>query len=195
MKIDLANVNPSEWFQEQLEASGYGFVWAVKQVPVERQNELPPTQLGEWTASRHTFHLLYHEEHIALHRIKQWLGGQSPIVDRNAEEKAWSAGHDLETMLENFLELRLEQVELASQFSSEMWKQVKDVQGWGPMSLHWVFSKNYQHTAEHIHDVLRLALFWDRFLRQNEKAYGKEIARAYKRKNAPNTSFRRAAGL
>lgn len=164
MEIDLASPNPSQWFPEQLRTSGYGFVWAVKQVPIERQNELPPPQLGEWTAARHAFHLLYHEEHIALPRIKQWLGGYSPIVDRNAEERAWSRAQGIESMLEKFLKLRLEQVKLASQFKDEEWNQTKEIQGWGRMSLHWVFSKNYQHTAEHIHDVLRLALFWDRSL-------------------------------
>jgi hypothetical protein len=166
MAIDFANLNPSQWFQEQLRASGYGFIWAVKQVPAERQNELPPQQLGEWAASRHVFHLLYHEENIALPRIKQWLGGESPLVDRNAEEMTRNSGENVESMLEKFLNLRLEQVKLASQFTGEMWNQRKDVQGWGPVSLHWVFSKNYQHTAEHIHDVLRLALFWDRSLKQ-----------------------------
>ncbi len=169
MKFDFENLNPSQWFQEQLRASSYGFVWAVKQVPVERKYQLPPQQLGEWTASRHVFHLLYHEENIALPRIKQWLGGQSPIVDRKAEEIAWNSVHDLEYMLEKFLDFRLEQIELASQFNDDAWTQTKDVQGWGLVSLHWVYSKNYQHTAEHIDDVLRLALFWDRSLKQNEK--------------------------
>ncbi len=135
---------------------------------IERQNELPPQQLGDWTATRHVFHLLYHEKNSALLRIKQWLGGESLLIDRNAEQIAWENSQDnIESMLEHFLELRLEQIELASQFNDEAWIQTKEVQGWGFVTLHWVFSKNYQHTAEHIHDVLRLALFWDRSLKQN----------------------------
>ena len=170
MEFDFANLNPSQWFQDQIRASGYGFAWAVKQVPIERQNELPPQQLGDWTATRHVFHLLYHEKYSALPRIKQWFGGQSPLIDRNAEQIAWeNSQNDIESMLEHFLELRLVQIELASQFIDEAWIQTKEVQGWGLVNLHWVFSKNYQHTAEHIHDVLRLALFWDRSLKQNGK--------------------------
>jgi hypothetical protein len=72
-------------------------------------------------------------------------------------------------MLERFLELRLEQIRLASQFNGDEWSQTREVKGWGLVNLHLVFSKNYQHTAEHIHDVLRLALFWDRSLKQNGK--------------------------
>ena len=34
---------------------------------------------------------------------------------------------------------------------------------WGPVPLFWVVSKTYQHTAEHISDLLRIALFWDDF--------------------------------
>ncbi|MBM2847059.1 MAG: hypothetical protein HW418_1, partial [Anaerolineales bacterium] len=32
---------------------------------------------------------------------------------------------------------------------------------WGPVTLRWVVTKTYQHTAEHTHDVLSLALYWD----------------------------------
>lgn len=169
--MKFGDLNTSQWFQEQLRASGYGFIWAVKQVPIERQNEIPPQQLGEWTATRHVFHLLYHEKTSALPRIKQWLGGESPIIDRNAEQIEWeNSQENIENMLEHFLELRLEQIRLASQFNGIEWSQAREVQGWGLVNLYWVFSKNYQHTAEHIHDVLRLALFWDRLLKQNEKA-------------------------
>ena len=170
MEFDFANLNSSQWFQEQLRASGYGFIWAVKQVPIVRQSELPPQQLGEWTATRHVFHLFYHEKNSALPRIKQWIGGESPIIDRNAEQIAWeNSQENIESMLERFLELRLEQIRLASQFNGDEWSQTREVKGWGLVNLHWVFSKNYQHTAEHIHDVLRLALFWDRSLKQNGK--------------------------
>jgi len=143
MENDFAILNSSRWFQEQLRASGYGFVWAMKQVATERHDQLPPQQLGEWTAKRHAFHLLYHEENIALPRIKQWLGGKSPSVDRNAEEKAWcDVQEGIESLLDRFLGLRLEQIKLALQFSDEAWMQTREVQGWGPGNLHWVYSKN-----------------------------------------------------
>ena len=35
---------------------------------------------------------------------------------------------------------------------------------WGPVTLSWVVSKTYQHTAEHTGDILRIALFWDSWL-------------------------------
>jgi hypothetical protein len=32
---------------------------------------------------------------------------------------------------------------------------------WGNVTLLWLVSKTFQHTAEHIHDVMSMALFWD----------------------------------
>jgi hypothetical protein len=170
MNFDSNNLNLSQWFQEQLRTSGYGFVWAVNQVPAERQKLTPPQQLGEWSAARHVFHLLYHEENNAIPRIKQWLGGESPIIDKTAEQLVWENSQDtIEIMLKHFLELRQEQIMLASQFSNrEVWLSKKEVQGWGYVDLNWVFSKNYQHTTEHIHDILQIALFWERMQKQSD---------------------------
>ena len=52
-------MNLSQWFQTQLQASANGFVWGVEQVPQERRYVRPPGPLGEWTAARHLFHMLF----------------------------------------------------------------------------------------------------------------------------------------
>lgn len=39
---------------------------------------------------------------------------------------------------------------------------------WGARPLHWVVSKTFQHTTEHTHDVMKLALFWGYFARAGD---------------------------
>ena len=57
---------------------------------------------------------------------------------------------------------------LPSQFDDQLWHEPRETEFWGTVTLLWVVTKTYQHTSEHIHDVLRMALFWDRGLRQQQ---------------------------
>lgn len=152
----------SDWFQHQLEASAEGFIWAVRQVPKDRQFVRPPLPLGEWPAARHALHLLYYERHVALPSMRQWLGGTGPARPSLSEEAAWRGSTDLDKLLENFREVRREQIELLARYDDSAWDEVRDAL-WGPVALRWVVTKTYQHTAEHTHDVLSMALFWDMF--------------------------------
>jgi hypothetical protein len=151
-------MNTTQWFQFQLQASGEGFVWGVEQVPSERRALLPPARFGEWTAARHVFHMLFYEQTIALPSMQQWLGGPLP-VDLD-EDVAWTGeNQDTDRLLARFKQVRAEQIALLPRFEAADWQSTREAV-WGPRSLLWVVSKTYQHTAEHTHDVMRLALFW-----------------------------------
>lgn len=67
-----------------------------------------------------------------------------------------------EDLLSQFLALRQAQASLLLKAPDEAWDQPLATV-WGQTTLAWVVSKTYQHTAEHISDVLSIALFWDRF--------------------------------
>ncbi len=58
-----------------------------------------------------------------------------------------------------FLAGRAEQIKLLAQFGSTAWEATRKA-AWGEVTLRWLVTKTYQHTAEHTHDVLRMALFW-----------------------------------
>jgi hypothetical protein len=151
----------SQWFNDQLKSSADGFVWSVEQVPSERRSVTPPAHLGEWNAARHVFHMLYYEQMIALPSMRQWLGEPFMLAEEDYnEEQAWGDGKDLETMLADFRKVRAEQIVLLPNFDEPMWNQTLDTV-WGKVPLKWVVTKTFQHTAEHTHDVLRMALFWD----------------------------------
>lgn len=156
-------MNFSEWFHDQLQTSAAGFVWGAQQVPNARRNIRPPEALGEWTAARHIFHMVFYEQNIALPSMLQWLGKPLPVKGR-AEDTAWGEGNeDVESLLAEFKRVRGEQVQLLARFDDQAWNSTCGTI-WGPVTLSWVVSKTYQHTAEHTSDILRIALFWDSWL-------------------------------
>ena len=157
----------SQWFSGQLTSSAEGFIWSVEQVPPERRLIAPPARFGEWSAARLVFHMYYYEQIIALPSMQIWRGQPFPYEEHDyqedafKEEKAWSDGHHiLETLLEDFRKVRAEQIVLLQEFDEVTWDvQRKTI--WGDKTLKWVVTKTLQHTAEHMHDVLRMALFWE----------------------------------
>ena len=156
----------SVWFQSQLQASAEGFIWGVEQVPQERRYVQPPQPLGEWTAARHVFHLLNYERTVAIPSMHQWLGKPCPSVDDD-EDIAWGGGQELDNLFAQLRAVRAEQIALLPRFENTLWEERREAL-WGPVTLRWVVSKTYQHTCEHSHDVLRLALFWDFYARPQE---------------------------
>jgi hypothetical protein len=159
----MEKMNYSQWFSDQLQTSADGLVWSIEQVPVPRRTVLPPVGLGDWSAARHVFHLCYYEQTLALPGMRQWLGDAIPSSDDLREETAWSVEkRPVESLVADFKKVRAEEVALLSKFDDRLWNVVRETV-WGSETLLWVVSKTYQHTAEHTSDVLRIALFWDRF--------------------------------
>jgi len=163
-------MNLSQWFHDQLQASADGFIWGARQVPGTRRLLQPPEGLGEWSATRHVFHMVFYEQTIALPSMQQWLGEGCPSLDGLDEDVAWVEGKDdFEGLLAEFHKVRTEQVALLPKFDDPTWNTTIET-NWGPVTLAWVVSKTYQHTAEHTNDVLRIALFWDRYMARQSKS-------------------------
>jgi hypothetical protein len=118
--------------------------------------------------------MLFYEQTIALPSMGQWLGEPCPVVEDEGEDRAWEnkQSEGLEDLLKQFGEVRAGEIALLDRFGDAQWNSTRDAV-WGPVTLFWVVSKTYQHTAEHTNDVLRMALFWDRFAaRQARQAEG-----------------------
>jgi hypothetical protein len=157
-------MNTTQWFRHQLQASADAFLWGVEQVPDSRRHIQPPKRLGEWTVARHVFHMLFYEQTISLPSMRQWLGGPYPTTDDLDEDMAWEKRHSesMENLLIEFRKVRAEQIALLEKFDEAIWDTTCEAI-WGPVTLLWVVSKTYQHTAEHTSDVMRIGLFWDMF--------------------------------
>ena len=153
--------NTSSWFSNQLQSTLDGLIWSTNQVPASRWNQLPPKVFGEWSAARHLFHMGFYEATIALPSIRIWLGDPRPEVLPD-EDKAWSelAAPNLVSLSQHMRSVRQEQIALLPEFEQADWDKGL-LTGWGEVSLFWVVSKTFQHTAEHTHDIMTLALFWD----------------------------------
>lgn len=153
-------MNLPDWFASQLREGADAFLWAVEQVPAERRDLDPARGHGEWSVRRHIFHMVYYERHIALPSMRQWLG--DPIVSGEDldEDAAWRTAPSLEDLLSAFLSVRAEQIALLPQIPLPVWEEPRPAL-WGTVTPRWIVTKTLQHTAEHTHDVLRMALWWD----------------------------------
>ena len=160
----------SHMFAQFLQTSADGFVWGVEQVPSERRAIQPLKPFGEWPVARHVLHMGYYERQIALPSMRQWIGEPLPDLAGYDEDQAWEAvrEQDLADLLAEFRAVRAEQVALARRFDEGRWAEQQETV-WGRVSLRWVVSKTYQHTAEHTHDVLSIALFWDFYLARQQR--------------------------
>jgi hypothetical protein len=152
--------NRSEWFQNQLSTGGTGFAWAIGQVLADRQRREPPAGLGHWSAARHVFHMLFYEREMALPSMNLWQGRSFDAATAPDEDVAWDSQAPVSEMLAQFNQVRAEQVALAAAMPDAAWDETRATI-WGPMTLQWVVTKTLQHTAEHTHQVLSLALFWE----------------------------------
>ena len=151
----------ASWFSTQLQSTLEGLTWSIHQVPQSRWLLPPPPVLGEWSAARHLFHMWFYEATIALPSMRIWLGDPIPDVSVN-EDQAWAnlTNPTVEELEDRFISVRQEQRALLPIYEAADWEQIL-MTGWHLVSLKWVVSKTFQHTAEHTHDIMRLALFWD----------------------------------
>lgn len=112
--------------------------------------------------------MIDYERQIARPVMQQWLGASEVQVNWD-EEAGWRANCDVavEQLLDQFRAVRSEQIALLPRFSEHAWHELQ-MTGWGPIPLLWLVSKTYQHTNEHTSDVLRMALFWDYYAREEQ---------------------------
>ena len=155
------DTDPSRWFALQLQTSADAFAWAVGQLTPERRSVPPPLHPDEWPALRHVFHMAAYERYVALPSMRQWQGGPPVSLEGLDEDVMWNGGQgqDLADLLASFHQVRSEQIALLPQFDASAWEEPRATV-WGAVTLRWVVTKTFQHTCEHTHDVLRMALWW-----------------------------------
>ena len=108
--------------------------------------------------------MLYYEQTIALPSMQQWLGGIRPTIQDEDEDVAWTNNKEsIENLIVQFRNVRAEQISLLPKFERSFWNETREAI-WGPVTLLWVVSKTFQHTAEHTNDVMQMRLWWDDFL-------------------------------
>lgn len=153
----------STWFHAQLTSSAAAFLWAVEQVPTERRLLTPPDPLGEWSVVRHVFHLFAYERRLALPNMRLALGVSYVKDTTYQEETEWAKGHNLDILLDDFRQIRNEEVALLGSYTAEDWEKNIISPNWEDVTLRWVVTKTLQHTFDHTNSILAMSLFWDFF--------------------------------
>lgn len=162
--------NLSAWFQEQLAHSAETFAWAIEQVPEERRWLAPPHKPEEWPMARHVFHMMYYESKLALPSMRQWLGEEVHLSEEELDEdNDWSTDINLAATLNEFRKVRAEEIALLKRFDEEALERTLDTWAWGEVTLRWLVTKTLQHTFEHTHDILAIALFWRSWVKRAEE--------------------------
>jgi hypothetical protein len=153
----------AQWWTQRLQGSLDNFLWAVDQIPAERQFVAP--REGRWPAARILFHLGWYEHHIALPQMRQWFGEPAPPAtsqeeDAATEEQDWNGGtgHTIAAMTSTLQAVRADEVALVVQAPDDLWLQERAAL-WGTKSLQWVVTKTFQHTLEHTDEILRQYLW------------------------------------
>jgi hypothetical protein len=152
----------TKWFAEAIKQSSESLIWGMNTIPQDRRNARPPAKLGEWTALRLVFHLLYYEREVALPSVRLWLGGEYPAFEGYDEAAAWESRNEEADPLRELLAVRGEIVAALRQADESAWQEVRRTP-WGDKTLYWVASKTYQHGIEHLSGVLRTAMLWDHY--------------------------------
>lgn len=140
------------------------FAWAVAQVPTARHALASPRHPEDWPTDRHIFHLLVYERHVALPSMRQWSDGAPALGEQDIpdEDALWAdsaTDRAVDALLAGLRTVRAEQLALLDRIPLGAWDEPRPAL-WGMVTLRWVLTKTYQHTCEHTHDVLRMALWW-----------------------------------
>jgi hypothetical protein len=158
------------WFQQQLQSSGDGFVWAFEQIGRDLHHKLPPRPgyLGSWPPIRHIWHVARYERTLVIPSMRQWLG--APLADGDG----WHEGDDddvdfaqacqqgLGDVVAAFCDIRLQQIAMLNELAQVDWETPRATL-WGNKPLKMIVTKTYQHTFEHGDTLLRMGLWWAEF--------------------------------
>ncbi|GCE06224.1 DinB family protein [Dictyobacter aurantiacus] len=161
-------------FTRLLQSSCNDFIWATRQIAIEKLNSVPPHRPESWSVARTIFHLRFQEEKVVLPNMRLWLVDRAiyarqddDLIERYTafetlmqdEEKAWLQQPDIQAALNHFQAQRTIQIALLQEIDPGIWED-RRATVWGEVTLRWVVTKTYQHSVEHINDVLKPALYW-----------------------------------
>ncbi len=154
----------TNWFQQQLKASGDSLIWAIERLDTSLHLELPPDAeyFGSWHPVRHIWHITLYEQLVAVPSMMQWLGDPAiPEIEWDDGDSRWETVEDKSaaSLTAVFQEVRQQQIELLPQFKPEDWARTLDTV-WEVQPLSMVVTKTFQHTYEHADPLLRMGLWW-----------------------------------
>src|SRR5688572_13998624 len=148
--------------------------WALCSLPRDRWTQPPPRQLGTWPALRHARHLALRERHLTLPAVRYALDQSTPDPPSpNTFERAdaaWDAGSaadDADALMRGLGETRYELLQRLQSAPDAAWQAPLPLDtppepSTAPLRLDTLLLRARQHELEHLADIWRVALYWDR---------------------------------
>jgi hypothetical protein len=108
--------------------------------------------------------MLYYEREGVLPHMQHWTDGSLDLTHTfhhyDEDGTLQNGDHPIDTMLQEFRQIRTEQIVLLPNFTEQLWHEVQP-SGWGNRNMNWIVSKTFQHTTDHTNTILQMALFWE----------------------------------
>jgi hypothetical protein len=157
-----------------LQTSTDDFIWAAQQIPEEQLYNVSPRRPDSWSVARNILHLQFQEEKVVLPNMRLWLPERDQYMQEDDsliqrymafetlvqdEEARWLQHPLAEDLLAFFRKNRDIQITLLTALPTSAWEEKRSTV-WGEVSLRWSVTKTYQHTVEHVNEVLKPALYW-----------------------------------
>jgi DinB superfamily len=162
---DVARERIFAWLAEGAREVG----WALCSVPQERWTAQPPANLGVWPAFRHARHLALRERHLTLPAVSSVLDPSQTLDSAEFErlDSAWECQvPDVDELLRGLAETRFELLQRLEAAPDAAWHtslpEPSPLPSAAPLRLDTLLLRARQHELEHLAEIWRVALYWDR---------------------------------
>jgi hypothetical protein len=144
--------------------------WALCWLPRERWADLPPLELGDWSALRHVRHLALHETRQVLPAVRLALG-ETAAESPEHSDAAWDStatAEAAEGLVRGLGETRFELLQRLEAAPEDAWRRPLSpaaAEACGvtsPVDLDWLLLSARQHEQQHVAAIWKIALNWDR---------------------------------
>ncbi|MCL4393586.1 MAG: DinB family protein [Chloroflexi bacterium] len=143
---------------DRIEQSGKDYMWYISQLSADDIAQAPAP--GEWTIHQVVAHMRDTEQYVFVERTQRIMAGPHPAV-ANFDQVEWNREHYAATepftkIVAEFRAARRKFVSLLRQASNEDWANWAAHPDYGKISLDWLASHDYQHTLDHLAQIVAL---------------------------------------
>lgn len=142
---------------ERIEESGEDLIYYLAQLANEEIGRIPAP--NEWSIHAVIAHMRDTEQQIFLKRVKRILSASAPPAVENFDQEQWNREHyradePMSKIVAEMKAARLALLKLLKKTTDKDWKRWAVHPDYGKISIEWLAMHEYNHTVEHLHQVL-----------------------------------------
>lgn len=144
---------------DRIESSGKDLLFYLAQLSDEEIERVPGQ--GEWSIHAVLAHVRDTEQHVFLKRAKIILAASAPPAVENFDQEQWNRDHysvhePRKKIIAEFKAARQSLLRLLKRTTDKEWKRWAVHPEYGKISIEWLAMHAYNHTIEHLHQLLDL---------------------------------------